>query len=87
MREYFSCGLPAITTGGHPLARDLEARGAGAVVTTPAEVAAAVERLLQPDAGERAAAAAVALAKEADRANVLAKALDDIRARAARRRT
>ena len=81
MREYFASGLPAITTGGHPLARDLEARGAGAVVTTPAEVAAAVDRLLQPDAGEQAAAAAVELAKEADRANVLTRALDDIRER------
>jgi glycosyltransferase involved in cell wall biosynthesis len=81
VREYVSRGVPVITTPTHPLAGELERRGAGTVVRSAEELGAAIERLLDPTHGERAAAAAVELAQAADRTTVIDRALADLRRR------
>jgi glycosyltransferase involved in cell wall biosynthesis len=86
VREYFSRGLPVVSTATHPLASELEAKGAGAVVESPTEVAAAIDRLLEPGPGARAVDAALEFAREADRTHVMEIALENVRAHLARRR-
>jgi glycosyltransferase involved in cell wall biosynthesis len=84
VREYLSRGVPVVSTSRHPLATELGERGAGYVVGSPVEAAAAITALLEDEAGV-AAERAFTMAEETDRTAVLDRALGDVLLRLRRR--
>jgi glycosyltransferase involved in cell wall biosynthesis len=83
VREYVSRGVPVVSTHRHPLADELVERGAGYVVETPEETAAAIVALLDDDG--LAATRALAMAADADRTAILTAAVRECERRLAAR--
>jgi glycosyltransferase involved in cell wall biosynthesis len=79
LREYLSRGVPVLTTANHPLAETVVTAGAGVAVESGAALAAALARLLEPEPGRAAAAAAAELARRSDRLATMRRALADPR--------
>jgi glycosyltransferase involved in cell wall biosynthesis len=82
VREYLSLGVPVVTTGNHPLAAELESRGAGVVVREAQEAASAIDALLGP-AGADVAARAAQMGHDYDRDSIMGAVLADLSARLA----
>jgi glycosyltransferase involved in cell wall biosynthesis len=74
VREYVARGVPVVSTRHHPLADELQARGAGHAVESAEAAAAAIAALLDDGAGI-AAENALRMAADADRTAVLTKAI------------
>jgi glycosyltransferase involved in cell wall biosynthesis len=74
VREYVARGVPVVSTRHHPLADELQERGAGHAVESAEEAAAAIANLLDDRAGI-AAERALGMAADADRTAVLTNAI------------
>lgn len=81
LKDYLAAALPVVTTDVPPIARVIEARGAGLVVeqTAPALAAALIALLTDRVAVERMSAAAFTLAQEYDWERVFGAAFASLR--------
>jgi glycosyltransferase involved in cell wall biosynthesis len=77
VREYLSLGVPVVTTPNHGIASEVAACGAGVLVDSAADGAAAIDTLLGPS-GSTTAERAAEMARIYDRDTILHAALDDV---------
>jgi glycosyltransferase involved in cell wall biosynthesis len=77
IREYLALGLPVVTTGGHWLAEVVSEAGAGTIAGTATELVDAIHPLLTDERRWSAASrAALDIARDTSRNDVIERALD-----------